>query len=98
MPQRDLTLAPAFARSASYAPEVKAGSSSSFAVITATEGLSAGTFISALVRVLDARVDDGIQHVDHEIHHDHRERAEENEILDDRVIAPANRIDEIASE
>src|SRR4030095_16585804 len=51
-----------------------------------------------LIRVLDARVEDHVGHVDQEIDRDHHEGDQHHQVLHDRVVAPADRLDEEAGD
>src|SRR2546428_3872137 len=58
---------------------------------------SRATAISAgLTAIAHARVEDPVQHVHEEIRQDHDDRDEHDEILDDRVVAPQDRLDQEA--
>src|SRR5712691_9682426 len=54
------------------------------------------SLLTALISVLDARIQGRVQHVDDEVNRDNNHRDEHHEILNHRIIAPAHRLDEKA--
>src|SRR2546422_5535988 len=51
---------------------------------------------AGLTAIAHPRVEDPVQHVHEEIRQDHDDRDEHDEILDDRVVAPQDRLDQEA--
>src|SRR5258708_36066752 len=52
--------------------------------------------LPALIGVLDARIQRRVQHVDDEVYRDNDDRDEHHEILNHRIVAPADGLDEKA--
>src|SRR5712692_5703169 len=58
--------------------------------------LNLASLLTALIGVLDARIQGRVQHVDDEVNRDNDHRDEHHEILNHRIIAPAHGLDEEA--
>src|SRR5260370_17423106 len=54
--------------------------------------------LTALIGVLDARIQGRVQHVDDEVNRDNDHCDEHHEILNHRIVAPAHRLDEEAGD
>src|SRR6059036_3834486 len=55
----------------------------------------AGTAISAgLTAIAHARVEDAVQHIHEQVGEDHDDRDEHDEVLDDGIVAPEDRLDQ----